>query len=150
MRQELITYDLFCQATQKMQEQGEKISVRTIHSHIGGSFAKLAGFLKRWRAEQAHAQSLIDHELSTNLKQAILAEIGKAVAETKSKLEAQIAQDGEQLDEAHEALARQEKTLEEYEQQINALQQQVGVMQQIQSQHVARIALLERKLEESI
>src|ERR1700688_3468484 len=118
MRQELITYDTFCQAVQNMQGQGEKISVRTILSHTGGSFVKIADFLKRWRAEQAHAQAQVDRELSPNLRQAILAEIGKAVTETKISYETQLNQTNDQLEEAHEALAKQENMLEEYEQQI--------------------------------
>jgi hypothetical protein len=54
MRQELVTYDLFCQAVQKMQEHHEKLSVHTLLNHTGGSFAKIADFLGRWRQEQAH------------------------------------------------------------------------------------------------
>src|ERR1700733_1045722 len=130
MRHELITYDIFCQAVQEMQDAGEKLSVRTILSHTGGSFAKVASFLKRWREVQAHSQSQVNREMSVNLRQAILAEVGKAAAEAKNLYEAELAQAGEQLDEAHEALAKQEKTLEEYERQIQQLNQQNDVMSQ--------------------
>jgi hypothetical protein len=41
MRQELVTYDLFCQAVQKMQEHHEKLSVHTLLNHTGSSFAKM-------------------------------------------------------------------------------------------------------------
>ncbi|HVV69627.1 MAG TPA: DNA-binding protein [Patescibacteria group bacterium] len=150
MRQELITYDLFCQAALKMQDDGEKISVRTIHSHIGGSFAKLAVFLKRWRTEQSHAQSQVDHEISTNLRQAILAEIGKAKAETKAQSEIQLSQANEQLEEAHEALAKQEIALEECTQQISQLKQQIAVMNEMQNQQAEKFQALEKKLEQAI
>jgi len=149
MRQEIVTYDVFCQAIQKMQGRGEEISVRTVLSHTGGSFPKISDFLKRWRQEQAHAQT-IDHELSPNLKQAMLAEIGKAVTATKNLLEKQVAQAGEQLDEAIEALAKQEKALDDYEQQVNQLNQQLAIAKQIQAQQVEKIQSLEKKLEQSV
>lgn len=149
MRQEIVTYDVFCQAIQKMLERGEEISVRTVLSHTGGSFAKIAVFLKRWRQEQAHVQTT-DHELSPNLKQAILAEIGKAVTTARTLLEKQVAQMGEQLDEAIEALAKQEKTLGDYEQQVNQLNQQLAIANQTQAQQAEKIQSLEKKLEQSI
>lgn len=150
MRHELVTYDIFCQTIQNMQVQGEKISIRTILSHTGGSFAKIADFLKRWRTEQAHAQSQVDRELSPNLRQAILAEIGKAAADTKALFEGQLSQANDQLEEAHEALAKQEKTLAEYEQQIEQANQQIAIANQIQVQLTDKIASLESKLEKAI
>jgi len=149
MRQELITYDMFCQAIQKMQEQNEKISVRTIHSHIGGSFAKITDFLRRWRLKQARMQS-IDRELSPNLKQAILDEIEKTVTDAKVSLETQLTQAGEQLEEANEALAKQEKISSDYEQQVNQLNQQLAVVNQLQTQQIERNQSLEKKLEQSV
>lgn len=149
MRQEVVTYDLFCQVVQKMQEQHEKLSVRTILNHTGGSFAKIADFLKRWRQEQAHAQSLTDHELSANLRQALRAELGKAVTETKALLEDQLSRTNDQLDEAHEALAKQEQALADYEQQVTQMSQQLAIADQMQTQQAERIALLEHKLEQS-
>ena len=150
MRQELVTYDIFCKTVQEMQTQGEKVSVRTILSHTGGSFAKLASFLKRWRSEQAHAQAQVDRELSPNLRQALLTEIGKAVAATKAVFETQLSQANEQLEEVHEALIKQEKSLGEYEQQISQLNQQLAVAQQLQIQQVDKIQRLEKKLEQAI
>ena len=150
MRQVLVTYDTFCQAIQSMQTQGEKISVRTILSHTGGSFSKIAEFLKRWLAEQAHAQSQVDRELSPNLRQAILVEIGKAVADTKTSYETQLNQANEQLEEAHEALAKQEKNSEAFEQQIDQLNQQLAIAHQLQAQQMEKIQWLETKLEQSI
>lgn len=150
MRQTLVTYDIFCQAVQAMQDQGEKISVRTILSHTGGSFSKIAEFLKRWRGEQAHVESQIDRELSPNLRQAILAEIGKAVTETKNTHEKQLSQTNEQLEEANEVLVKQENLLEEQEQQIIQLNQQIAITAQMQAQQAEKIQVLEKKLEETI
>ena len=150
MRQELITYDIFCQAIQKMQEQGEKMSVRTILSHTGGSFAKIAGFLKRWRMEQAYAQSQTGREISQHLTQAILAEIGKAEEQAKAALETQLTQANEQLEETHEILSKQEKLIEEYEQQIAQLNQQAAVMTQVQNQQSERMQQVEKKLEQTV
>lgn len=150
MRQEIVTYDIFCQAIQKMQLQGEKISVRAVHSHIGGSFAKVAGFLRLWQQEQTHAKSLISSELSTNLRQAILAEIGKAVTEAKALLEKQLAQANSQLDETCEAIAKQEKALADYDEQVTKLNQELAVANQLQEQQVEKIQALEKKLEQSM
>jgi chromosome segregation ATPase len=150
MRQEMITYDLFCQTAQKMQSHGEKISVRTVLSHTGGSFSKIAGFLKQWRQTQVHAQSVVDRELSTHLKQAILAEVGKAVTETKILLETQLSQTSDQLDEAHEALAKQEKELEEAAQEIKQLNQALFVKERLEAQHAEKIQALGDKLEKFV
>jgi Plasmid replication region DNA-binding N-term len=150
MRQEIITYDLFCETAQKMVQHNERITVRTLHSHIGGSFAKLGDFLKRWRNEQAYAQSQADKEISSNLKQAILAEMGKAVAEVKSRLEVQLAQSGEQLDEANEVIAKQENDLEGYQQQLHEWQQKSVILEALNKQQLQKIQALENKLEQSI
>jgi chromosome segregation ATPase len=150
MRQVLVTYDTFCQTIQNMQSQGEKVSVRTILSHTGGSFSKIAEFLKRWRAEQAHAQSHVDRELSPNLRQAILVEIGKAVADTKTSYETQLNQVNEQFEEVHEALTKQEKNNEDFEQQIDQLNQRLAIANQLKTQQAEKIQQLEIKLEQSI
>ncbi|HVV67738.1 MAG TPA: DNA-binding protein [Gammaproteobacteria bacterium] len=148
MRRDTITYDVFCQTVQKMQLAGEKISVRTILSHIGGAFGTIATFLNRWKKEQSYAQSVIDRDLSASLRKAILAEIGQAVAETKEQSQSQIDQTNEQLEETLETLARQEATLDAYEAQTKQLEQQLSTATSIQAQQLDRIALLEKKLED--
>jgi chromosome segregation ATPase len=150
MRQETITYDVFYQAIQKMQAENEKISVRTVLSHIGGSFPKVAGFLKRWRQEQAHAQAAINHELSPNVRQVIIAEIGKAVAETKAFFEKQLAEASEQIDETNEALSKQERRIEDYEQEIYQLNQQLATANELPAKQLEKITSLEKKLEQTI
>ena len=95
-------------------------------------------------------KSLIDHELSSNLRQAILAEVGKAVTETKALLEEQIVQTSDQLDEAHEALAEQEKALSDSEQELKKLTQQIAVSDKVQAQLAEKVQHLEKKLEQSI
>ena len=124
MRRDTITYDVFCETIQKMLADGEKISVRTVISHIGGAFGTVAAYLKRWRQEQAYAQSMVDRDISANLRKAILAEVGAAVAETKSQHQAQLTQVNEQLDETLEALTRQEAAFEEASAWSKQLEQQ--------------------------
>jgi hypothetical protein len=150
MRPEMITYEVFCQTAQKMQARGEKISVRAVLSHTRGSFSKIAAFLKQWRQEQEQAQSATDCELSLNLKQAMLAEIGKAVTETKTLFVTRLAQVNDQLDEAQEVLTKQEKALEEAEQEIKQLHQALFVKEQLQIQQAEKIQALEDKLEKSV
>lgn len=150
MRRDTVTYDVFCQTVQKMQLSGEKISVRTIISHIGGAFGTVAAFLNRWKKEQSYAQSMIDRDLSANLRKAVLAEIGQAVAETKDQFQSQLDQANEQLEETLEALDKQEAALEACETQTRQLEQQLSAATSMHSQQRERITTLEEKLEQYV
>lgn len=150
MRRETITYDQFCQTVQKMQAEGEKISNRTILSHLGGSFGTVAAYLKRWRQEQAYALAMTDRELSPNLRQAILAEIGGAITETKNQYQTQLTQANEQLDEILDVVAKQEAAFEEYESKVKKQDQQLATAHQAQTQHSERIQILEAKLDQYV
>ena len=148
MRKETITYDACCQVLQEMKIKGEQISVRALLSHTGGSFSKIARFLKAWQLEQAHASSA-PVELSNTLKQSILAEIGKAVTETSCSLKEQLQETNKQLDESHETLTKQENHILEQTELNNELKQKLAVMEKINEQQRERIKTLEDNLEKS-
>lgn len=111
MKSEQVTYDKFCQVAAKMLENEEKLTVRAVHGRLGGSFSKISAYLKQFQQERAYMSASRQSDISDSLRQAVLAEIGKAVDETKIALEKQLRQVTEQLDEANEQLSAQEAAI---------------------------------------
>ena len=148
MRPTLMTYEIFCEAVEKMQAQSEKISVRTVLSHTGGSFSTVASYLKRWREEKAHAQEALYVDISTNLRQAILSEVGKVVLENRAILEARLKEKTEELEETQEALQKQEKETQGYQEEVIVLRQRTAVLEELKAHQSHELKSLEKKLEE--
>lgn len=150
MKTEQITYDKFSQMAQKMVENGEKLTVRSVHSRLGGSFGKLSEFLKRWEQERAYLNSAKQTDISDALRQAMLNEVGRAVREAKEALETQLKQVSDQLEEANEKLAEQEKTIEENSETLRDLKEKLVLAQQISKDHENTHRNLSDKLESAI
>src|SRR3990172_8724735 len=92
MKTEQVTYEKFSAVVKRMVENGEKLTVRSVHSRLGGSFGKLSEFLKRWEQERAYLSLIKQGDISDTLRQAMLSEVGRAVGEAKAALENQLQQ----------------------------------------------------------
>lgn len=68
MKTEQITYDKFSQMVQKMVENGEKLTVRSVHGRLGGNFGKISEFLKRWEEERAYLSLVKQGDISDSLR----------------------------------------------------------------------------------
>lgn len=135
MKTEQITYDKFSQMVQKMIENGEKLTVRSIHGRLGGSFSKLSEFLKRWEQERAYLNLAKQADISDPLRQAMLSEVGRAVSEAKAAIEIQLQQVSDHLGEANEKLTEQEKIIEEGSDEIRDLKEKLALAQQVSKEH---------------
>ncbi len=113
MKPEQITYEKFCQIATKMLENEEKLTVRAVHGRLGGSFSKISTYLKQFEQERVYMSASRRNDVSDSLRQAMLAEIGMAVEETKTMLEKQLRQVTGQLDEANEQLSALEVVIVE-------------------------------------
>lgn len=147
MKTETVTYEKFLIVVQKMAESGEKLSVRSVLSRLGGSFGKVSDFLKRYNQDRANANQAQQSNISDSLRQAILSEVGRAVGEAKLALESQLQQAIEHLQEANEKLAEQEKTIEAQSQVIEGLKEETVQSQQIVKGFEAATRELKKALE---
>ena len=150
MKPELVTYDKFSAMVQKMVENGEKLSVRSVHNRLGGSFGKISEFLKRWEQERAYLSLVKQGDISENLRQAMLSEVGRAVGEAKAVLETQLQQITEHLGEANERLTEQEKEIEESSEMVRDLKEKLVLANQMNKEHESANRDLSEKLKSAI
>lgn len=150
MKTEQVTYDKFSQTVQKMIENGEKLTVRSVLSRTGGSFGKISDFLKRFEQERAYLNLSKQSDISDTLRQSILSEVGRAVGETRAALETQLQQLTTHLEEANERLNEQEKTIEENSEIIRDSKEKLTLAQQISKDHEFLSRELSDKLELAI
>jgi len=130
MKTEQVTYDKFLQIVEQMRKNSEKLTVRNVLAQTGGSFGKVSEFLKRFEQEQAHLSLVSQTDISDALRQAILSEIGRFVAEAKSALEKQVVQLTAHLDEANAQLTEQEKTVCSLKEEATALKDKLMLAEQ--------------------
>lgn len=135
MKTEQVIYDKFSQTVQKMIENGEKLTVRSVLSRTGGSFGKISDFLKRFEQERAYLNLSKQSDISDTLRQSILSEVGRAVGEARSVLEIQIQQLTTHLEEANERLSEQEKIIEENSEIIRESKEKLILTEQISKDH---------------
>ena len=154
MKSEQITYDKFCQVVAKMLENEEKLTVRAVHGRLGGSFSKISTYLKQFEQERAYMSSSRQSDVSDSLRQAVLAEIGKAVDETKMALEKQLRQVTEQLDEANEQLSVQEAAIVELQNELANTKEKLALSKKsvddLQSEQKNMVAQLETAQKEKV
>lgn len=130
MKTEQVTYDIFLQSVEQMRKNGEKLTVRNVLSQTGGSFGKISVFLKRFEQEQAHLSLMSHTDISDTLRQAVLSEIGRFVAEAKSALDKQVLQLTAHLDEANAQLTEQEQAMSSLKEEATALKDKLMLAEQ--------------------
>ena len=150
MKPEQVTYEKFSQITQKMVDNGEKLTVRNVHGRLGGSFGKISEFLKRWEQERAYLNLVKQGDISDSLRQSMLSEIGKAVGDAKAALETQLQQMTSHLEEANEKLKEQEQLIDDSSEQLIELKEKLVQSNQIIKDDEVSNHDLKQKLESSI
>lgn len=150
MKTEQVTYDKFSAVVQKMVENDEKLTVRSVHNRLGGSFGKISEFLKRWEQERSYLSLVKQGDISDHLRQAMLSEVGRAVGEAKTVLEAQLQQMTAHLDEANEKLTEQENEIENNSEQLLDIKEKLVLANQMNKEHEITYRDLSEKLESAI
>jgi hypothetical protein len=80
-----VTYLQVAEACQSLPAEGQKITSRALLAKCGGSPNELAVHRKKWQAEQDDiALVAIDEELSSPVKQVILAEYARKISQVKT------------------------------------------------------------------
>jgi chromosome segregation ATPase len=82
---EVVTYDVVAKKIKELYDRDERISVRNVLSHTGGSTNKIVEFIKRWKNEN---QVIQDYSISSTLMVALAQErklITKMVSEAKEQ-----------------------------------------------------------------
>lgn len=149
MKTEQVTYDKFSQISNKMLENGEKLTIRSIHGRLGGSFGKISEFLKRFEQERTYLNFAKQGDISDQLRQSMLSEVGKAVSEAKALLESQLNQMASHLEEANEQLTEQEKSIEILQEENSALKDKMMLAQQAAGDFESANKDLKHKLDDA-
>lgn len=144
MKRDSLTYAAVAEVCEQLIKAGEKPNQRKIQQRLGGSFSTILGFLTQWKTQHDFALQ-VDTDLSDPFRQAVLAEIGRAVTQAKTRLESQLAEAGEQLQEAQGVLAEYEEKLNTAEQKIQALEERYH---QYELRYTADLSAAQTRIEE--
>jgi len=115
------TYEAFKTAANQLENEGERISVRSVRAKIGGSNSKLMECLRQWKSEKQLVDE-IDEFISEPFRQALLAERGRAVKQTRERLEKQLTDEKNSTQETLILLVETEKMCAQHGERIKALE----------------------------
>jgi chromosome segregation ATPase len=124
-KKDQVTYASFIKAANELKEEGQQPSVRLIRLKIGGSNSTLLEYLRRWHSETALAAS-VDHQISAELKDALLTEFGRVTQVLREKLQAEIDQERQQNKETRDFLLETENRCIEIEAKAQADREQAA------------------------
>jgi chromosome segregation ATPase len=111
-----LTYAVYVKAREELEREGvADPSVRDVRARIGfGSNSTLLQYKQQWTEERALA-STVNSGISESFKQAITAEIGRAIQSTREGLENSLEQARKQTREANQLLEDAENRIAELE-----------------------------------
>ena len=145
-----INFEQVEQAAEKLQSEGQKVSVRAVQSITGGSMTTALELLRQWQQLQQSAVSPsgMEETLSEKLRAAISSEISENVSRCRAAMEAQVkaaeqrAQEtGDLLKDAETREGELRVTIEADKKEITSLVTQLRMTE-------SKVGELESKVEE--
>ena len=145
-----INFEQVKQAADKLQSEGQKVSVRAVQSITGGSMTTVLELLRQWQQRQQSAvfPSGMEETLSEKLRAAISSEISENVSRCRAAMEAQVkaaeqrAQEtGDLLKDAETREGELRVTIEADKKEITSLATQLKMTE-------SKVGELESKIEE--
>ncbi len=104
-----VSFEQVALACQSLLKEGQTVTVRAVMAKTGGAPGNISKFLQTWRSEQENiALATVDEELSSQIKQAILAESARKTTLVKQQLSGKINAMEQQLAEMGELLLKSE------------------------------------------
>lgn len=137
-----VTYEQVAVACQSLLKEGRGITARAILAKTGGSPNHVVKLWQRWRQEKEDiALAAVDEELSSQVKQAILAECARKTALVKNQWADKVAATEKQLTEMGEMLLQLDLEKDRLTLELGKAQQ--SMMEQDKRQAVADQRLLD-------
>jgi len=145
-----INFEQVKQAAEKLQLEGQKVSVRAVQSLTGGSMTTVLELLRQWQQRQQSTlfPSAIEENLSEKLRGAISSEISENVSRCRVAMEAQIKAAEQRAQETGDLLKDAEIREKELRATIDADKKEITALATQLKMTESKVGELESKVEE--
>jgi outer membrane murein-binding lipoprotein Lpp len=145
-----INFEQVKQAADKLQSEGQKVSVRAVQSITGGSMTTVLELLHQWQQRQQSAvfPSGTEETLSEKLRAAIGSEIFENVSRCRAAMEAQVKAAEQRAQETGDLLKDAETREEELRVTIEADKKEITSLATQLKMTESKVGELESKVEE--
>jgi outer membrane murein-binding lipoprotein Lpp len=145
-----INFEQVKQAAEKLQLEGQKVSVRAVQSITGGSMTTVLELLRQWQQLQQSAvfPSDMEETLSEKLRAAIGSEIFENVSRCRAAMEAQVKAAEQRAQETGDLLKDAETREEELRVTIEADKKEITSLATQLKMTESKVGELEAKVEE--
>ena len=145
-----IYFEQVKQAAEKLQLEGQKVSVRVVQSITGGSMTTVLELLRQWQQRQQSAvlSSATEENLSEKLRAAIGSEISENVSRCRAAMEAQVKAAEQRAQETGDLLKDVENREEELRVTIEADEKEITSLTTQLRMTESKVGELEAKVEE--
>jgi chromosome segregation ATPase len=150
-----VSFEEVAAVCNKYQSENRKISIRTVHAELKGSpsFKTVSELIDRWR-EQQREISAHHSVISENLRNSIMAEIGRNITATRSELEEKVKESNDKVVELLALLAELETHTENLSKKLqSSAEETVAIRTALEKELVAaeeRIKAAEKRSEECL
>jgi len=150
-----ISFEEVAAVCNKYQSENRKISIRTVHSELQGSpsFKTVSELIDRWR-EQQREISAHHSVISENLRNSIMAEIGRNITATRSELDEKVKESNDKVVELLALLAEAESHTENLNNKLqSSAEETMATRSALEKELVAaeeRIKAAEKRSEECL
>ncbi len=145
-----ISYQQVAEVCENLKSGGQRISVRAIHAHTGGSLSTVLKHYRTWLEEESGGR--FKGGISRQLQKALLAELEQAAARARECHAARLAKAEAQAAEGQTRLATAERRISDLESQLDrteaALRQARSELAELENRQAKAEAAL-REQEES-
>jgi hypothetical protein len=111
-----ISYQQVAAVCENLKSAGQRLSVRAIHAHTGGSLSTVLKHYRTWQEEKSGGQ--FKGEISRQLQKALLAELEQTAARARECNAARLAEAEVRAAEAQTRLAAAERRISDLEDQL--------------------------------
>ena len=145
-----VSYEQVKHAVDKLQSEGQKVSVRSIQSMTGGSMTTVMELHRQWQQRQQTAllPGGQGENLSEKLRTAIWSEITENVSQCRAAMEAQVKAAEQRAQETEELLRDAETREEELRGTIDSDKKEVTSLATQLKMTETKVRELEAKIEE--
>jgi chromosome segregation ATPase len=150
-----VSFEAVAAVCNNFQSENRKISIRTVHAELEGSpsFKTVSELIDRWR-EQQREISAHHSAISENLRNSIMAEIGRNITATRSELDEKVKESNDKVVELLALLAEAETHTENLNKKLqSSAEETASIRTALEKELVAaeeRIKAAEKRAEECL
>jgi len=142
-----VNFEQVKQAAEKLQSEGQKVSVRAVQSLTGGSMTTVMELLRQWQ-QSAVLPVGTEENLSETLRAAISSEISGNVSRCRAAMEAQVEAAEQRAQETGDLLKDAENREEELRATLDADKKEITTLTTQLKMTETKVRELEVKIEE--